>query len=186
MKFILGVFFMLVIFSSCKKTDTKFDFNQIKEESASVKPGYAQVVVNIDNQPFYEDKSFFKTTVFELTDNVIKISLLDSNKSNVILDIQNAGFKDKKEKEFIKLGSDDYTRPESIQLMIGKLIKLDNAFKAEGFMFENGKIKIEYFSEELVIISINGFVIIPGKASIQENFIPIKGFLAIKPNSKIP
>jgi hypothetical protein len=186
MKYIFGVFFTAVIFSSCKKTDAKFDLNQVKEESALIKPGFAQVVLDIDNQPFYELKSFFKTTAFELNDNVIKISLLDSNKSNVILDIQNAGVKDKKEKEFIKLGSDDYTRPESIQLMIGKLIKLDNTFKAEGFMFENGKIKIEYFSKELVIISINGFVIIPGKAYIQENFIPIKGFLAIKPNSKIP
>ena len=186
MKYILGVFFISVIFTSCKNSYEKFNLKNIKEEGALIKPGFAQVVLDINNQPFYEHKSLFKTSVFELNDNVIKISLLDSNQSNVILDIQNAGFKDNREKEFTKLGSDDYTRPESIQLMMGKLINLDNTFKAEGFMFENGKIKIEYFSEELIIISINGFVIIPGKAYIQENFIPIKGFLAIKPNSKIP
>jgi hypothetical protein len=186
MKYILWVFLIALNFNSCKKSEKKFDVDKIKKESALIKPGFAQAVLEINNEPFYEHKSLFKNSVFELNDNVIKISLLDSNQSNVILDIQNAGIKDNKEKEFIKLGSDDYTRPESIQLMMGKLINLNNTFKAEGFMFENGKIKIEYFSEELIIISINGFVIIPGKAYIQENFIPIKGFLAIKPNSKIP
>jgi hypothetical protein len=186
MKFILWACFIAFIFTSCKMSEEKFDVNKIKKESALLKPGHAQVVLDIDNQSFYEPISSFKTTAFETGDNFIKISLLDANKSNVILDIQNAGIKDNKEKEFIKLGSDDYTRPESIQLMMGKLIKSENTFKAEGFMFENGKIKIEFFSNELVIISINGFVIIPGKAYIQENFIPIKGFLAIKPNSKIP
>lgn len=186
MKYIIGVCFIAAIFIGCKKSDEKFDINQIKKESELLKGGYAHVTLNIENQTFYESNSTFKTVSFEINDDIVKISLLDSNQSNVIIDIQNANIKENKEKEFIKLGSDDYTKPESVQFMVGKLVKVGSTFKADGFMFENGKIKIEYFSENLVIVSINGFVIKPGQAYIKENFLPINGYLAIKPASKIP
>jgi hypothetical protein len=177
MKLFVVLSFLVLLSTSCKKN--KIDVELIKKECISLKPGFSNVKLFINNATFY-DKNLPFRSFMELSENHIKGSLLDSLKGNVMLVIQKNNWPSSNNLEFTKISSDDYSRPENIQLMIGKLKESEGAFQAEGYLFENGKIKFEVFTKDLIILSVSGFVIKPGNASIKENYIPITGYIAMK------
>lgn len=179
MKLFVVLILMVLLTSSCKKNKDEIDIERIKKECVSLQPSFSTVKLYIDNKAFYEKNLPFKSYM-ELSENHIKGSFLDSTKGNVMLMIQKNNWPSSNNLEFSKIGIDDYSRPENIQLMIGKLTESDGVFQADGFIFENGKVKFELFTKDLLILSISGFVIKPGNASVKENFIPINGYIAMK------
>ncbi len=179
MKLFVVLTLVVLLTTSCKENKEEIDIERIKKECVSLQPSFSTVKLYIDNKAFYEKNLPFKSYM-ELSENHIKGSFLDSKKGNVMLVIQKNNWPSSNNLEFSKIGSDDYSRPENIQLMIGKLTESDGAFQADGFMFENGKVKFELFTKDLMILSISGFVIKPGNAIVKENFIPVNGYIAMK------
>ena len=177
MKLFVILSFVALLSTSCKKNE--IDVELIRKECISLKPGFSTVKLSINNTIFY-DKSLPFKSYLELSENHIKGSLLDSLKGNVMVVIQKNNWPSSNNLEFTKISSDDYSRAENIQLMIGKLKESEGAFQAEGYIFENGKIKFEVFTKDLIILSVSGFVIKPGSATIKENYIPITGYIAMK------